>query len=452
MEFKDRKGRFLNRKKLKVISQTPTEIIVDVERYDEPTEEGTKIDAGVFNAFQNQISQANSTASQASTIAVSARETATDANPKSDDAVAKSTQAVSDSTQAVATANESNIKSNNAVETSNTALQNSQNAVQSANAAVQTSNNANVLANNALANSEVATSTATEAKDKSETANTTANNADAKSTTALTNSEKAIADSEFAKAKSLEVESKLADRGAAVIVGTEAQTSVTFKSDPQTQLDNKLEKSFIGYSQKQTLSNDDLIVVQDSQSNENLKVTMKTLTAAVMNASFPIGAVYISVSPTNPSTLFGGVWEEFAQGRTLIGTGTSDAAFTAGTTGGESSHRLSEVEMPSHTHTQNAHVHENSVWTDAHEHSGAVYTRTSKAGISNDYGSNGDHVCGQINGAKTWKDGWAKANASGVAAHISNVSTTATNNNTGGNASHNNLPPYIVTYMWKRIS
>lgn len=452
MEFKDREGKFLNRKKLKVISQTPTEIIVDVERCDEPTQEGTKINAGVFNDFQSQISLANSTASQASTIAVSARETATGANTKSDDAVSKSSKAVLDSAQAIATANESNTKSINAVETSITAMQNSENAVQSANAAVQTSNNANELSNNALAKSELASSNAIEAKEKAESANVTANNADTKSTTALANSEKAITDSSFAKAKSLEVESKLADRGAAVFIGTEAQTSLSFKSDPQTQLNNKLEKSFIGYTPKETLSNDDLIVIQDSQTNENLKVTMKTLTAAVMNASFPVGAVYISVNSTNPSTLFGGVWEEFAQGRTLIGTGTSDISFTAGTTGGESNHILSEIEMPSHTHTQNAHTHANSVWTDAHSHNGAVYTRDSKAGISNDYGSKGDHVCGQINGNKTWKDGWAKANSAGVGVNINNVSSTATNNNAGGNASHNNLPPYIVTYMWKRIS
>ena len=28
---------------------------------------------------------------------------------------------------------------------------------------------------------------------------------------------------------------------------------------------------------------------------------------------------------------------------------------------------------------------------------------------------------------------------------------TATNNNTGGNSSHNNVEPYTVTYMYKRI-
>lgn len=461
MEFKDRKGKFLNRKKLKVISQTPTEIIVDVERYDEPTEEGTKIDASVFNDFQNQINQANSTASQASSIAVSAKEVSNNANAKSDDAVAKSTQAVSDSSQAVATANESNVKSSNAVETSNTALQNSENAVQSANIAVQTSNNANTSANNALSISESASTTATEAKQESELANTTANSADAKSTTALANSEKAITDSEFAKSKALEVESKLADRGAAVFVGTEAQTSITFKEDPQSQLDNKLEKSFSAYDQKQSLSEEDLIVVQDKASNKNLKITIETLAAAIMNKTFPIGSVYVSVSPTNPGTLFGGVWEEFAQGRTLVGQGFSDKDFVAGSIGGESTHTLTSGEMPSHTHVQNQHTHgadqkDFNFWFSQFTHRDnqpetnfiGCFKNADNTNVQLkqlDYNNNTD----AIGTGSRW--GYRKV---GVSWNHKPViqNATGTNQNTGGGEAHNNLQPYVVTYMWRRIS
>lgn len=55
---------------------------------------------------------------------------------------------------------------------------------------------------------------------------------------------------------------------------------------------------------------------------------------------FPVGAVYISTTSTNPSTYFGGTWVQFGQGRTLIGAGTGNdgstsMSFTAMATGGK---------------------------------------------------------------------------------------------------------------------
>lgn len=50
---------------------------------------------------------------------------------------------------------------------------------------------------------------------------------------------------------------------------------------------------------------------------------------------FPVGAVYISVTSTNPSVYFGGTWVQFGQGQTLVGVNTSDTDFnTVEKTGG----------------------------------------------------------------------------------------------------------------------
>lgn len=57
--------------------------------------------------------------------------------------------------------------------------------------------------------------------------------------------------------------------------------------------------------------------------------------------AYPVGSVYISISSNfNPNTSFGGTWERFGQGRTLIGEGTGNdgstsMTFTANSTGGE---------------------------------------------------------------------------------------------------------------------
>lgn len=54
---------------------------------------------------------------------------------------------------------------------------------------------------------------------------------------------------------------------------------------------------------------------------------------------FPVGAVYITTTSTNPSNFLGGTWVQFGQGRTLVGQGagsdgTNSMSFTSMATGG----------------------------------------------------------------------------------------------------------------------
>ena len=93
MEFKDRKGTNLNRKKIKIISQTPTEIIADIERFDNVTEEGTEINANVFNTFQSEINTAKSEANTAGVTANNANTTANSALSNANNAIEIATSA-----------------------------------------------------------------------------------------------------------------------------------------------------------------------------------------------------------------------------------------------------------------------------------------------------------------------------------------------------------------------
>lgn len=66
---------------------------------------------------------------------------------------------------------------------------------------------------------------------------------------------------------------------------------------------------------------------------------------------YPIGAIYLSIDSTNPTKLFGGTWQQIAQGRTLVGVDTSDTDFNiVEKTGGEKTHKhltpLSWLESP----------------------------------------------------------------------------------------------------------
>lgn len=53
---------------------------------------------------------------------------------------------------------------------------------------------------------------------------------------------------------------------------------------------------------------------------------------------YPVDSIYISTNSTSPASLYGGSWERYGKGRTLVSVDESDTDFTAGTTGGSKTH------------------------------------------------------------------------------------------------------------------
>jgi hypothetical protein len=127
-----------------------------------------------------------------------------------------------------------------------------------------------------------------------------------------------------------------------------------------------------------------------------------------MLLAFPVGAVYISTVNTNPGTFIGGTWEAFGTGKTLVGIDATDTDFhEGGHTGGSK-----DAVVLSHTHLA------------AHDPGGGyllAYSHTPGANVAL-VGSYGNNI--------------VSSDASvGVA-----------------DAGNQNLPPYIVVYMWKRTA
>ena len=144
---------------------------------------------------------------------------------------------------------------------------------------------------------------------------------------------------------------------------------------------------------------------------------------------YPVGSIYMSMSATNPATLFGvGTWARISQGRMLLGA--DDSGYKAGATGGEATHTLSVNEMPAHSHgISNSGDHTHFVY-GSDDRNGAGY-----AGDGIDTGGNGHF--GDRNNRYT---------TSSAGAH------THTIDNAGGGAAHNNMPPYLVCYIWQRTA
>lgn len=150
----------------------------------------------------------------------------------------------------------------------------------------------------------------------------------------------------------------------------------------------------------------------DFEFNVPVKFSGKTLFDIV----YPVGAIYMSVSSTSPEILFGGKWEQI-QNRFLLAAGSS---YTAGNTGGEATHKLTANEMPVHSHDLRA----NTSWGGSETL--APWAQYFGSNILYDVGASGGTI---------------------TTSYYGNVTQL-----TGGNVSHNNMPPYLVVYMWKRTA
>ena len=123
----------------------------------------------------------------------------------------------------------------------------------------------------------------------------------------------------------------------------------------------------------------------------------------------PVGSIYSSTASTSPQELFGGSWERI-KGKFIWGIEDGE---TAGITGGEKTHYLTENEMPTHVHYYNSYQ---SGYPSQHEGDGSYKTPV------RDLGDNLSEIAGtQTNGA-------------------------------GENQPHNNMPPYYGAYVWVRTA
>ena len=128
-------------------------------------------------------------------------------------------------------------------------------------------------------------------------------------------------------------------------------------------------------------------------------VNGKTGDVDIYPGVYPVGSIYLSVNATSPASLFGGTWERI-EDRFLLAAGST---WAAGETGGEAVHTLTVDEMPAHSHS--------------------------------------------VPNMSGYDTGTAWVGQNGTAA-----SQTRSTDINGGGAAHNNMPPYLAVYMWKRVA
>lgn len=140
----------------------------------------------------------------------------------------------------------------------------------------------------------------------------------------------------------------------------------------------------------------------------------------VLNNVYPIGSIYMNVNSTNPGTLFGGTWEQI-QGKFLLGMSSS---YPAGSQGGEASHTLTTEELPTHAHNP---ANEAGYY--------GFITNSQKALTVGDMGV-------QSGSGRYYP----------YASAAFDISRNTETGATGGGKAHNNMPPYLSIYIWKRTA
>ncbi len=132
---------------------------------------------------------------------------------------------------------------------------------------------------------------------------------------------------------------------------------------------------------------------------------------------YPVGSIYITVSDTSPAQMFKGTWEEYAQGRVLVGYKSNDSDFNqTGKTGGAKTVTLTEAQIPKHKHPLK--------WYQGQ------YVSLSGSGT-------GEHSSG-------YRTGYSSGT-------VYNNAMTADLQEQGG-ASHQNMQPYITVKIWRRTA
>lgn len=144
---------------------------------------------------------------------------------------------------------------------------------------------------------------------------------------------------------------------------------------------------------------------------------------AALLAANPVGKLWASDDPTSPASIVGGTWEQIKD-KFILAAGDT---YAAGSTGGEAAHIVTVGEMPRHDHIEYMPVQGYEDWDE--------YTTSSyDVAISiNSTHNNYFHPGEKIRVTYVGSCGTATAAV-------------------GDGTAHNNMPPYVAMYVWKRIA
>lgn len=181
----------------------------------------------------------------------------------------------------------------------------------------------------------------------------------------------------------------------------------------------------------ETVSDTTKISNVNSETGEVTDVTIKKIWEFMVDKIYPVGAIYISTSSTDPATLFGGTWTKL-EDRFLIG---ASSTYAGGATGGATTVTLTRANLPKVSITTSSNG-KKTINLD-----GVRDFLYKQGGYNNKWGIDYGHH--EMYNTKSW--GSAEETAS-------NHSHSFDLNGNVTQTSVNKMPPYLAVFMWKRTA
>lgn len=336
--------------------------------------------------------------------------------------------AVSSAESALASKNAAAASQSSAAASAETAQASAESASSSANAALASKNAALTSENNAKASETKSAKSEENAKAAEIAAENSKKSASDSASAASSSAESALESKTLAAASANSASASKTSAESSAESAASSATTATRQADRAQDIADNLEGldgiAGIATTEEAVAGESDDKIMTPSKVKKAIEAQVPI--KEIVNSIYPVGQIVEYASDINPNDLYS--WQTWKQIKDVFTLAAGDK-YTIGNTGGAATVTLTIDQIPAHGHTATASN------DGEHIHSGVAKRNVNWQAKSDWTSDSGNLVA-------------SEGNTDNAGGHSHKIEIQ----NTGGDAAHNNMPPYLVTIKWKRTS